>query len=206
MSRVDEVVCAFFRCEAVEDGAHSAPCCAHCSFVQTLRAACVSVWQRPARWGSDPGCQAEGRAGALSPPERQCGRPALCDCRDCSGPPHRPDIASGREIARHRHERTRRSRVHPARPARRSDHGAPVAIPRLTGQAFPFWGPAAQRCQVGIGQGFVDKDEAGRVDPALIALPARATAAHIRAGLSLGELGRFLNASPLRSTKAQTVL
>ena len=84
-------------------------------------------------------------------------------------------------------------------------------------QALAFWRPAAQGCHVGLGpvrllsrtngvhRLTINEYEAGRGDPVLIPLPARASAAYIRAGLFLGEFGLFSNEYPVRCTKDQTV-
>ena len=72
-------------------------------------------------------------------------------------------------------------------------HGAPVPVWRSANQALAFRRPATQRGHVGFRPGFVDEDEAARVDPALIPHPARAAAAHIGTVLLVRQLGLFLN-------------
>ena len=65
---------------------------------------------------------------------------------------------------------------HAQRPFRRfllHPRGRPhMAVRDAGGEPFALRAPAAQRRHVGLGPGLVDEDEAGRVDAALIALPA----------------------------------
>src|SRR6516225_9699539 len=52
--------------------------------------------------------------------------------------------------------------------------------------------PIYSSCRhVGLDPGFIDKHEPSRGDPALIGLPARALAGHIRSYLLLGQQGFF---------------
>ena len=72
-------------------------------------------------------------------------------------------------------------------------HGAPVAVRRAPDQAFALRRPAAQRSHVGFGPGLVDEDQPARINPFLVALPARPSAHDVRAASLAGQRGFFLN-------------
>ena len=59
-------------------------------------------------------------------------------------------------------------------------HGFPVAIRHLGMQALPHRRPAAQRRHVGLCPGLINKDQARRVNPALIFLPSLPMACDLR--------------------------
>jgi hypothetical protein len=53
------------------------------------------------------------------------------------------------------------------------------------------WRPASERRHVGLGPGFIHKDEAGRINPTLIRDPLRPPARHVGTILLAGEHGFF---------------
>ena len=71
-----------------------------------------------------------------------------------------------------------------------------MSVGGVSGQAFTPGCPAAQRCHVGLGPGFVDEDEPARVDPLLMTLPAVPAPGHIRPQLLGGPQRSFFERIP----------
>ena len=68
----------------------------------------------------------------------------------------------------------------------------PAAVRDLGFKALAARRPAPQRRHVGLGPGFVDEDEAARVDPALMRRPLGPSSRHIGAIPLAGDQGLFL--------------
>ena len=77
--------------------------------------------------------------------------------------------------------------------AQRGDkrHGAPVAVRRAPDQAFAPGRPAAQVRHIGFGPGLVDEDQPARINPFLVAFPARPAVCNVRPVLLVGQRGFF---------------
>jgi hypothetical protein len=58
-------------------------------------------------------------------------------------------------------------------------HGLPVTMGCCCFETLSSWPPAAQGCHVGFDPGLIDEDQARRVNPALMGLPALAFAGDI---------------------------
>ena len=65
--------------------------------------------------------------------------------------------------------------------AQRGEEGqrSPAAVRRLGDEPLAAWRTAMGARHVGLGPGLVDEDEAGRIKPSLIRLPARAPPGHV---------------------------
>ena len=65
-------------------------------------------------------------------------------------------------------------------------HGLPVAMRDVGHQPLPFQAPAPDGGHVGLGPGFVDKDQPRRINPALVFLPPAAASGDVRSFLFAG--------------------
>ena len=65
--------------------------------------------------------------------------------------------------------------------------GSPATMRRLADQPLPTLAPPPEGSHVGLGPGFVDEDQTGRIDAFLMAAPAGAPAGDIRPVLLRGE-------------------
>ena len=74
-------------------------------------------------------------------------------------------------------------------------HGLPAAVWRFAWQPLSAGRPSAQRRHVGLGPGFVDEDQARRVDAPLIGHPLQAAARYIRPVALAGNQRLFLYVS-----------
>ena len=81
---------------------------------------------------------------------------------------------------------------------------APMAVRHLVDQRLTTGTPAAQPRHVGLGPGFVDEDEAPRIDPALILAPLRAAPGDRWPILLAGDQRLFLNVIPASRTIRHT--
>ena len=70
-------------------------------------------------------------------------------------------------------------------------HRVPASVRSLALQPFPTWCPSAQRRHVSLGPGLVDEDQAGGINPPLIASPLSAAAGDVGAILLAGAHGFF---------------
>ena len=68
---------------------------------------------------------------------------------------------------------------------------APMAVRSEAAQAFSLWAPAAQRRHVGLDPGFVDEDEALRIDAALPGAPSPTPAGDVFTSLLKREQSFF---------------
>ena len=84
-------------------------------------------------------------------------------------------------------------------------HCIPVAERRRPGQALAAGRPAPQRRHIGLGPGFVNEDQAGRVDTAAVFQPLRPAADDIRPVPLAGDQRLFLKLNPAACTKSHTV-
>lgn len=66
-----------------------------------------------------------------------------------------------------------------------------MTMRREGGKALALRSPAAQWRHVGLDPGFVDEDEAARIDPGLMRLPTLTLAGDIRPGLLGWQHGFF---------------
>jgi len=71
-------------------------------------------------------------------------------------------------------------------------HGRPATMRHLGWQALAERPPAAQRSHVGLGPGFVDEDEPGRIDATLVGGPLLAPPRYVRAIALAGDQRLFL--------------
>jgi hypothetical protein len=62
-------------------------------------------------------------------------------------------------------------------------HGLPVAVRHLGEEPVAARCPSPERRHVGLGPGFVDEDQAGRVNPLLVGLPLLPPTRHVGAVL-----------------------
>ena len=69
--------------------------------------------------------------------------------------------------------------------------GAPATMRDLADQPLAARSPAAQRCHVGLGPGFIDKHQPVRVDTGLPGSPLRPTSGNVGPVLFTGERGFF---------------
>ncbi len=83
-------------------------------------------------------------------------------------------------------------------------HGVPVSERRRPWQALTAGRPAPKRGHVGLGPGFIDEDQAGRVDARPIFQPLHPAARDIRAIPLAGDQRLFLKLNPAACTKSQT--
>ena len=75
--------------------------------------------------------------------------------------------------------------------------GVPVAEGGIALQPRAARSPAAQRCHVGLGPGFVNEHQPTRIDTGLMFLPPGPLSRDIRAGLLLSQRGFFLKLNPV---------
>jgi hypothetical protein len=83
-------------------------------------------------------------------------------------------------------------------------HGFPVAVRYLCLDALSDWRPASEWCHVGLGPGFVDEHQAGRIDAVLMGQPLRPPARYVGAILLGRDQRLFLYDRPSAWTNSQT--
>jgi hypothetical protein len=83
-------------------------------------------------------------------------------------------------------------------------HGLPAAVRDLGVEPLAARRPAPERRHIGLGPGFVDEDEAARIDPALIGGPLRAPSRHVGAIPLAGDQRLFLCVSRSAWTNSHT--
>ena len=74
-------------------------------------------------------------------------------------------------------------------------HGLPVAVGRFAGQPLSARRPPAKRRHIGLGPGFVDEDQARRVDAVLIGHPLQTAPRYVRPVALAGDQRLFLYVS-----------
>ena len=87
---------------------------------------------------------------------------------------------------------------------REERHGLPAAVRDLGRQPLAARRPAPERRHIGLRPGFVDEDEAARIDPALMGGPPRAPSRHVGAIPLAGDQRLFLCVSRSAWTNSHT--